>query len=215
MRLPASISSHAKRPHRRPGSRLTVDPVECSGEGSGGKEVSGEFVVARGDAAPVFDPTEVVFDFVPPSIETLGTVGPLGGVAATGDDGQGAFILDLLADFRAVVGFVGRNGQWWLGSVEHVADDLAVMNLATRDSEVQRAALAIDDGVDFRRPTTAADADRLILLPPFAPLAARWAFTMVLSIRYRLSRDLAASVSKIRFQMPRRDQRLNRLYAVV
>src|SRR5215213_11805943 len=48
-----------------------------------------------------------------------------------------------------------------------------------------------------------------------APLAARWAFTIVLSIRYRLSRELDASVSKIRFQMPRRDQRLKRLYAVV
>ena len=120
---------------------------------------------------------------MPPSIESPGTVGFLGGVAATGDDGQGAFILDLLADFRAVVGFVGRNGEWRLGSVEHVANDLAVVNLTTRHSEVQRAALAIDDGMDFRGPTTAADADRLILLPPFAPLAARWAFTIVLSIR--------------------------------
>jgi hypothetical protein len=39
------------------------------------------------------------------------------------------------------------------------------VNLTTCHSEVQRAALAIDDGVDFRRPTTTADADRLILLP--------------------------------------------------
>ena len=30
-------------------------------------------------------------------------------------------------------------------------------------------------------------------------------------IRYRLSRDFAASVSKVRFQMPRQDQRLKRL----
>jgi hypothetical protein len=65
--------------------------------------------------------------------------------------------------------------------------------------------------VDFRGATAAADADRLILLPPFAPLAARWAFTILLSIRYRLSRDFDARVSKIRFQMPRRDQRLKRL----
>ena len=41
----------------------------------------------------------------------------------------------------------------------------------------------------LRRATAAADADRLLLLPPFAPLAARWAFMIVLSIRYRLSRD--------------------------
>jgi hypothetical protein len=89
------------------------------------------------------------------------------------------------------------------------------MDLSARHREVQWAALAVDDRVDFRGPTAATDADRLLLLPPFAPLAARWAFTIVLSIKYRLSRDFDASVSKIRFQMPRRDQRLKRLYAVV
>jgi len=57
------------------------------------------------------------------------------------------------------------------------------MDLATRDDEVQRAAFAIDDRVDFRASSASADADSLILLPPFAPLAARWAFTIVLSIR--------------------------------
>ena len=47
--------------------------------------------------------------------------------------------------------------------------------------------------MDFCGSAATADADRLIFLPPFAPLAARWAFTIVLSIRYRLSRDLYAS----------------------
>jgi len=126
-----------------------------------------------------------------------------------------AFIFDLLTYFFAVVGLVGGNGQWRPWRFQHVANDLAVVDLAAGHREVQRAAFAIDDGVDFRGPPAAADADRLILLPPFAPLAARWAFTIVLSIRYRLSRDFDASVWKIRFQMPRRDQRLNRLYAVV
>ena len=189
--------------------------MECTDQDCGGNEVSGEFVVARGDAAPIFDAAEVVFDFVPPSIETLGTVGLLGGVAATGDDWQSAFILDLLAHFLAVVGLVGCDGQWRSGSVEHVANDLTVVDLPARHREVQRTALAVDDGVNFRGATAAADANRLLLLPPFAPLAARWAFTIVLSIRYRLSRDFDASVSKIRFQTPRRDQRLKRLKAVV
>jgi hypothetical protein len=47
--------------------------------------------------------------------------------------------------------------------------------------------------------------NRLAVLP-FAPLAAWWAFTIVLSIKYRLSREFAANVSKSHFQMPRRDQ---------
>jgi hypothetical protein len=59
------------------------------------------------------------------------------------------------------------------------------VDLPARHSEVQRAALAVDNRVDFRGATAAADADRLFLLPPFAPLAARWAFTIVLSIRYK------------------------------
>ena len=89
------------------------------------------------------------------------------------------------------------------------------MDLPARNREVQRAAFAVDTRVNFRGSAAPADTDRLIFLPPFAPLAARWAFTIVLSIRYKLSRDLDASLSKIRFQMPRRDQRLKRLKAVV
>jgi hypothetical protein len=67
------------------------------------------------------------------------------------------------------------------------------MDLPTGEGEIQRPALTINDGVDFRAPPAAADADRLIFLPPFAPLAERWAFTIVLSIRCRLSRDFAAN----------------------
>ena len=146
-----------------------------------------------------------------PPVKALRTIGFLGGGAAAGNDRQGTFIFNLLTDFLAVVGLVGSNGQWRSGGVEDVANDLAIVDLAARYREVQRAAFAVDDGVDFRRAAAAADADRLLLLPPFAPLAARWAFTIVQSIRYRLSRDFAASVSKIRFQMPRRDHRLKRL----
>ena len=81
--------------------------------------------------------------------------------------------------------------------------------------EGNKTSFGISDSMDFRIAPATRASDRLILLPPFAPLAARWAFTMVLSIRYKLSRDFDASVSKIRFQTPRRDQRLKRLYAVV
>jgi hypothetical protein len=40
--------------------------------------------------------------------------------------------------------------------------------------------LAIDNGVDFRGTTAPTDADRLILLPPLAPLAARWRWPLCL-----------------------------------
>jgi hypothetical protein len=160
-----SASSCGRPPRERDFQRqYRRKPARCQRR-SGGKEVSGQLVVARGDAPPVFDAAEVVFDLVASSLKALGTIGFSGGIAAARDDRQCAFILDLLTYLLAVVGLVGRNGQWRLGSVEHVADDLAVMDLATRDGEVQRAALAIDNGVDFRGATAAADADRLILLP--------------------------------------------------
>jgi len=52
-----------------------------------------------------------------------------------------------------------------------------------------------------------ADIDILRQFPPFAPLAARWALTMELSMKNKLSSQSSASASKIDFQMPRRAQR--------
>jgi len=110
---------------------------------------------------------------VAPPVKALRAIGLLCGIAAARDDRQGTFIFDLLTHFLAVVGFVSCNRQWRLGRVEHVADHLTVVNLAARHRKVQWPTLAIDDGMDFRGATTATDADRLVLLPPFAPLAAR------------------------------------------
>lgn len=108
-----------------------------------------------------------------PPVEALGAIGLLGGVATVGDDRQGAFVPDLLAHFFAVVGLVGRDSQRRSGRVQDLFDDLAVVDLSARHCEAQRPALTVDNGVDFRSSAAPADADRLILLPPFPPLAAR------------------------------------------
>ena len=107
------------------------------------------------------------------AIDAPGTVSFRVRVATAGNDWQGALIFDLLAHVFAVVGFIGRDGERWPGRVEHFADDLTVVDLPAGYDEVQRAAFAVDNGVDFRRAPPTADADRLIFLPPFAPLAAR------------------------------------------
>ena len=130
---------------------------------------------------------------MPLPVKALGTIGFLGSVAAIGNDGQSAFVFDLLTYFCAVIGLVGCDGQGRAGRVENLFDDLAVMDLPACYSEVQRPTLAVDNGMDFRGSTTPAEANRLIFLPPFAPLAARWAFTIVLSMRCKLSRDFDAS----------------------
>jgi hypothetical protein len=130
----------------------------------------------------------------------LRTIGLFDRVATVRDDRQSPFVLDLLTRCLTVVGLVGGHDERRSRRIQDFFDDLAVVDLSTSDGEVQWSTLAIDDRMDFRGPP---------------PLAARCAFTIVLSIKYKLSRDFAASASKIRFQTPRRDQRLNRLYALV
>jgi len=110
---------------------------------------------------------------VPPPVNPLGTIGFLGSGAAAGNDRQSPFVFDLLADLLAVVGLVCGDGERQVWGVQNLFDDLAVMDLTAGDDEVQRTAFAVDDRVDFRAAPTPTDADRLILLPPFAPLAAR------------------------------------------
>ena len=106
-------------------------------------------------------------------INSLGTVSLFDRGAATWNDRQGPFVLDLLANLLAVIGFIGGNGIRCARCFQNLLDDLAVVNIAAGEDEVQRTALAVDNRVDFRAPAAPADADRLILLPPFAPLAAR------------------------------------------
>ena len=159
----------------------------------------GEFVVARGDAAPVLDTAEIVFDFVASSIKALGAIGLHGGIAAARNDRQSAFVLALLPHFLAVGGLAGRDGQWRSRSIEHLANDLTVVDLRAGHCKLQRTALAVDNRMDCRgatAATAATDADRLLLLPPFALLVARWDFTIVLLICSILSRNFAASASK-------------------
>ena len=175
------------------------------------KEVDGELVVSGRNTAPVLDSAEEVLDVVPAAVDTLGTPRFVCCVVADGNCRHGAFITDLLSDLPAVVGFIGGDRERRPGSVQQLFHGLAVMRLSSCEREAQRAALAVDPGVDFCAAAASADADRLVFLPPFAPLAARCAFTMVLSIRCRLSRDFAAKASNTRFQMPRRAQRVNRL----
>jgi hypothetical protein len=84
------------------------------------------------------------------------------------------------------------------------------MHLASGEDEVQRAALAVNAGMELGRPPAETDADMLRLLPSFARLVARCALTIVLSIMGKLSRDCVARRSNIRLTIPRRAQRLDR-----
>ena len=159
-----------------------IDPVECTVERGSSKIIASELVVAGGDTPPIFNAAEVS-DFVSPPVEALAAIGFPNGGTAVRDDRQSAFVLDLLPHFFAVVGLVCRDGQRRSGCIQYLLDDLAVMDMSARQSEVQWPAFAVDNRVDLCGSAAPTDTDRLIFLPPFAPLAARWAFTIVLSIR--------------------------------
>jgi len=110
---------------------------------------------------------------MPPSVKALGAIGFFGGGAAVWDNWQSTFVPDLLAHFFAVVGLVCSDGQWRSRRVQYLFDDLAVMHLSAGHNEAQRPTFAVDNRVDLRGSAAPADADRLIFLPPFPPLAAR------------------------------------------
>ena len=107
------------------------DPVERSDKGCSSEEVPGELVITGGDAPPVFNAAEVILNLVAAPIKSLRAIRLGGGVAAARDDRQGAFILDLLTNLFAVVGFVGGDGQRQFWRVEYVANDLTVVDLPT------------------------------------------------------------------------------------
>ena len=159
----------------------------------GGEEVAGQFVVSGGDTAPILDLAEEVLNLVPTAIDGFGAIRLLDCVATARDGWHGTVVGNLLAHFLTVIGLVGGDEQRCPGCLDDFRDNLAVMDMPAGENEVQRTALAVDTGVDFRAAPTAADADRLIFLPPFAPLAARCALTILLSIKCRELCDFSAN----------------------
>ncbi len=65
--------------------------------------------------------------------------------------------------------------------VERGLELCAVAGFAAGQVEIERIAVEIGLEMDFGREATARAAERLALLPPFAPAAETWARTIVLS----------------------------------
>src|ERR1700757_2984729 len=66
-------------------------------------------------------------------------------------------------------------------NVERRLELRAIAGLATGQVEIERVAVEISLKVDFGRETAARAAERLAMLPPFAPAAETWARAVVLS----------------------------------
>jgi hypothetical protein len=145
-------------------------------------------------------------------VEALAKGERLFAVAAIGNDWLGSLLVQLLAQFSAVVSFVAEQAFGWLGSADEPFGDRAVVGFTAGQQNGDQAPLSICECVNLRIPPSARAANSLFLLPPFAPAAERWALTCVESIIcVSAERPLPAS-SRNRFsQIPRRAQRAKRL----
>ncbi len=98
-------------------------------------------------------------------------------VAFVGNDRLRASPFPRLAQFGAVVGFIG---QEFLSLLLCLFDQRfggrAVMRLAAGQGKGKKTSLSICDCMDFRITAASRPTNRLILLPPFPPDAKRCAF---------------------------------------
>ncbi len=114
-----------------------------------GEEVAAEFFEAGGQSAHVLHGTEEALDDIAHPVEggVMGD-GPFG-VALGGNDRQCAFIDDELAVGARAVGFVGNDGERLSGAMEKGRQDLAIVNLASRDDKAPGKAVFIDYRVNL------------------------------------------------------------------
>jgi len=133
----------------------------------------GEAVVSRGDPSEVLEAPEHALDGVTVAVE-IGRETILPAAVGLGRDvGCGALALDLATDGVAVIPLVAMQDFGGGHLVEQGIGGGAVGDLAAGQQECDRAAEAIGQRVDFRRPPAAGTADRLREFPPLAPEAQR------------------------------------------
>src|SRR5207249_332872 len=130
------------------------------------EEVGGELVVAGGEAATVLETAEHPLDGVAALVEGLAEAVLPSPIAFGRDVGDGALLLDQVADAVAVIGAVGVNDAAPGQRRQQLLGGPAVRRLARRQQEGERTALAGGHGVDLGVAPAPADADRLEVRPP-------------------------------------------------
>ena len=126
----------------------------------------GEAVVSCGDPSEVLEAPEHALDGVAAAVE-IGRETILPTAIGLGRDvGRGALALDLATDGVAVIPLVAMQDFGGGHLVEQGIGGDAVGDLAASQQEGDRAAEAIGQRVDLRRPPAAGTADRLREFPP-------------------------------------------------
>lgn len=172
----------------------------------------GEFIVSGSDATPVLESAETSFDDVTLLVGLLVVADFRVAVGFARDDRPDALFVEKGSDRVGVVAFVGNQ----LFDAGKEADAFlgyrAISGVARREDEGPRPTEFVDDSVDFAVAAALRDPDRLIISPPFPPLAQRWILTWLES-NAACSGGWSglATDSKISCQTPRALQRAKRL----
>jgi hypothetical protein len=133
----------------------------------------GKSVVSGCDSAEVLEATEHALDGIAVAVEIGGKAVLPAPICLGRDIRSRAHGFDFAADGVAVVAFVAMQKLGCRHAIEQGVRGNAVCDLSARQQERDRAAEAVGQRVDLRCTAAARAADRLRVLPPFAPAAQR------------------------------------------
>ena len=146
------------------------------------EECSPELVVSGRNAPELLQFVEEPLDQISLAIELLAERIKRFSIGFVGDVGRRALGLDLGADPVGVITFVGKNNCSAPEILQLISRSGRVVVLSRCDQEAERAALFVDERVDFRGEPASATTHATISTPFFAPAACWWTRTIELSI---------------------------------
>jgi hypothetical protein len=157
---------------------------EDAGERDEGGVVLLGLLASHGDPLEALDLADELLDAGAQPVEALGKEAWLGaGVAAMGDDRADAAAACGVAIGLRVVALIGDypTRGYVRAKIQERFELPAVARLVAGQVEVERTAGEVAFEVDLGAKATTRTAERLLLLPPFAPAAETWARIEVLS----------------------------------
>ena len=147
-----------------------------------GEECCAELVVSGGDTPELLQLIEEPLDRITLTAELFAERIQRLSIGFVGDVGCRALRFDLDADPIGIVTLVGKNDGSAFEVLQQIARASRVVVLSRRDQEAKRAALFVDERVDFRGEPASATTHATISTPFFAPAACWWTRTIELSI---------------------------------
>ena len=125
-----------------------------------GEEISGEFVVASGDGAEVFEFVEEALDEVAFAVERE-IARPLGLTIGLGrDDRSDSPLVEGANERVGIVRLVANQGIW-VGVLDQRFRASKIMSLAWREHQLDGIAQGVDERMNFGGQSAARSADRL------------------------------------------------------